>query len=753
MSTLEGLQKDAISSIASVSTLLRNAIAAALPVAPEQYLTVAIPGTVVDLADYEQGGSFVYDVSKHSITPTTVRQNEARLVDGMMPVATIMIGNTGKSVARSYSRSLDALLPSKATISSVDGIRSPGNKNYDDAMKFLKTTPPGSKQTVVEIYRDKQLAWAKQRSAWDTAKIEVAKRAEHLFPPESGEDFIGKQKQYINEWNQENYYTYKASMQAAWMDWVVNGQKYNVEYNFGMIDIDSIMSRIEASKESLRNSTIPDADGSSEVYGVSLTPNRWATYCKLKAKGWYDRNGSYTLAQLEREIARLESLLASYTSAGTLIIHAKDKPATYPVAGAKKPTIDPNDTKQKVQDELAALYKTQAVLSGAIYNLEQVEGAKPPADSGDIEKAKGEVTIAQTAVGNAQKALKIAEDADQSARRSMNEYNRMVLEDTSLADAQNWFVTKKAEIQKEIDRLRLLRKDKAQKAPVDIPVISGVTAPTDEKDTKTPYGTALATQGSELANPVFKTPAAPAGDGTQPAASAEDADPWTTITFSYSASDLKTHTTESEWGMKVGGSVGFGLWSVGGSYSHDESHKSMQSDMAACDISVSFSALVVNINRPWLYGELFSDIDIEVAAGVNLSPGPLQLHQMIKEQKPDVIAMWSQFPAYPTSFIVAADTTIEFRGVTKHIEEHFDSHSNSGGASVGYGPWSVSSSFHESATEQSMQVHSTSTGCKISFGAPQVIAWVSQILPPLPRPQNYNPLSQGAGVAVPSATV
>jgi hypothetical protein len=570
-----------------------------------------------------------------------------------------------------------------------------------------------------------------------------------MFPPESGEDFIGKQKQYINEWNQENYYTYKASMQAAWMDWVVNGQKYNVEYNFGMIDIDSIMSRIEASKESLRNSTIADADGSTEVYGVSLTPNRWATYCKLKAKGWYDRNGSYTLAQLDSEIARLESLLASYTSAGTLINREGGGPATYPVAGAEKPTIDPNSTQQTVQDKLSALYKAQASLSGAKYNLEQLEGAKP-ADPTKIETAKGQVTTAQTAVSEAQKALKIAEDADRSARRSMNEYNRMVLEDTSLTDAQNWFVTKKAEIQKELVRLELLRKDKAQKAPVDIPVISGVTAPTEDNDTQTPYGTALVTKGSELANPIFKTPAVPASDGTRPAASADDADPWTTITFSYSASDLKNHTKESEWGMKVGGSVGFGLWSVGGSYSHDESHKSMQTDMAACDISVSFSALVVNINRPWLYGELFGDIDIEVADGVNLSPGPLQLHQMIKEQKPDVIAMWSQFPAYPTSFIVAADTTIEFRGVTKHIEEHFDSHSNSGGASVGYGPWSVSSSFHESASERSMQVHSTSTGCKISFGAPQVIAWVSQILPPLPRPQKYNPLSQGAGVAVPS---
>lgn len=93
--TLETLQKDAIASIASVSTLLRNAITAALPVAPEQYLTVAIPGTVIDLADYEKGGSFVYDVAKHATPPTTVRQSEARLVDGMMPVATIMVSMTG----------------------------------------------------------------------------------------------------------------------------------------------------------------------------------------------------------------------------------------------------------------------------------------------------------------------------------------------------------------------------------------------------------------------------------------------------------------------------------------------------------------------------------------------------------------------------------------------------------------------------------------------------------------------------------
>ena len=34
-------------------------------------------------------------------------------------------------------------------------------------------------------------------------------RAKEMFPPESGDDFIGEQKQYINDWNQENFFAFK----------------------------------------------------------------------------------------------------------------------------------------------------------------------------------------------------------------------------------------------------------------------------------------------------------------------------------------------------------------------------------------------------------------------------------------------------------------------------------------------------------------------------------------------------------------
>ena len=39
------------------------------------------------------------------------------------------------------------------------------------------------------------------------------------------------------------------------------------------------------------------------------------------------------------------------------------------------------------------------------------------------------------------------------------------------------------------------------------------------------------------------------------------------------------------------------------------------SSMANLDIEVSMDCMVVNIERPWLHGELFSDSDLDVGQG------------------------------------------------------------------------------------------------------------------------------------------
>lgn len=77
-------------------------------------------------------------------------------------------------MSRSYSRALDGLVPRKATITSgVNQIRSPGVKSYDDAMVYLTKVDDTTGQTPVDIYVEKQAAWADAQDAWDKAKIKA----------------------------------------------------------------------------------------------------------------------------------------------------------------------------------------------------------------------------------------------------------------------------------------------------------------------------------------------------------------------------------------------------------------------------------------------------------------------------------------------------------------------------------------------------------------------------------------------------
>ena len=229
---------------------------------------------------------------------------------------------------------------------------------------------------------------------------------------------------------------------------------------------------------------------------------------------------------------------------------------------------------------------------------------------------------------------------------------------------QTWLTNVMLTIQTEIDGLQTKRSGKLAKTPVTAPAIAGAHNGEDSK------GTDFAQAGSERAHPRFGLGNVPSPGSNLPSAGTAS-DPWTSISFSFSAADQKSTATTSEWGMSVGGEVGWGLWSVGGSYAHDSSSSSSVADMASCDVSVSFSALVVNIGRPWLYAELFNDFQLDVIPGLLLSPGAQELHQLMREQKAtgdgvssnqavvNKLAQYQTFPSFPTSFVVAADTTIE----------------------------------------------------------------------------------------------
>ncbi|KAK6000890.1 hypothetical protein QM012_002973 [Aureobasidium pullulans] len=465
--------------------------------------------------------------------------------------------------------------------------------------------------------------------------------------------------QDYNDWNQTQFRRFNSSVQAEWMDWVANGHKYDVEYRFGVVDVDSIMARIELSKESMRNSAIIDVDGANEVQEVQLTPKEWSKPVPV-----------FTLEQITTEINRLTRLKASYQA---LQDATKDGyPGAPPVTAEEKKEVDSD-----VAEALAALLKAQTAL------------ARSPADKG-----------LETTVNEKRLALSTAQQAQSRTDDALNKFNMANGDEANQKATAAWLAVQTATGDNQLQQLNDKRDALLQTRPSTIPVVIGAHAEGDKRVGDGGTGTDLAAPDAKYANPIFGTSGDPTSKSDGSASKPTTDNPWTDMSFSFSAQGQQKASDESSWGMSVGGGVGWGLWSAGGSYSHDQSSSQMQLDMSSCDVNISFQALVVNINRPWLHAELFSDTELDTPADVFLSPGAEQLKDWIAKPKQSIskLAQFNMFPAYPTSFIIAANTVIVFHGDTQHIEQHMSSESNSGSTSVGFGPWSVSSSFHQSST-------------------------------------------------------
>jgi len=75
--------------------------------------------------------------------------------------------------------------------------------------------------------------------------------------------------------------------------------------------------------------------------------------------------------------------------------------------------------------------------------------------------------------------------------------------------------------------------------------------------------------------------------------------------------------------------------------------------MSNLDVEISMSCLVVDIDRPWLHAELFTDAELD-SGGFDISPGEADLKRMYESgQVPD--GKFQQFTSFPTAFVVAAD--------------------------------------------------------------------------------------------------
>ncbi|KAG8741224.1 hypothetical protein FRC10_003146 [Ceratobasidium sp. 414] len=252
-----GLEKAGMDRIGEISDRIRKAVRAALPTPLEQFLTLMVPGKVVNLEYLIRHGiieDFKVDKEHDVILPAKTELNQAILCDDMPTLSTLQMGPTGKSVARSYGEVISKLVPAQSTIGVDENSMTPGQLRYDKGMKFLSSPLPGNPgKTIINIYAEKQHAY--------TETVENRAKA------------------------------FNAALERAQAD----------------------PRNQHMDQEAMRLAVLQDKDGSSEYQKVKLEPSDWANKCldRIKQGGkqtetanWY----SWEITQLEKVNSTLAAL-------------------------------------------------------------------------------------------------------------------------------------------------------------------------------------------------------------------------------------------------------------------------------------------------------------------------------------------------------------------------------------------------------------------------------------------------------------
>ncbi|KAM0417030.1 hypothetical protein ACHAPT_012996 [Fusarium lateritium] len=647
---------------------------------------------------------FWYNVDENVRPPLAVRVAEARLVDGMIPLSKFTSGKTGKSVPRSYLSTLDLMVPVEASVSGAisgdspalvdEGLRTVRDR-YDKAMDYLKSpddTAGADGRSKLATYVAKQALWSEAVQRYSFEQNEHLKSVKP--PPGATKEQVKEARELHLQWIQEHGRDFKHAIQARYMDWVVHGYKFMIDFNFGIVDISSGMKRIENSKEAFRNLTLIADDGVSEYSSVILTPSHWATIVKDKVVNWEQKHGKPSASELRAEIRRLNNLLASHKT----LLEGVENQAFFPIIHEQR-----NDGDAALQTAYANVYASMDDKTNA-----KVRGTKPTPEA----RTKWLGQQAQPADGAPKEdPFQALVAAQQKWNDDSLDRNKAVTRSSAEADmktAASWLTGKVDSIKAEIELLmKQLGGEEGKMTPM--PVV-------DEKGV-------VITDEDRAADPALVNRPVP-----------KEANEWTRVSCKASRSSELKETSTFESASSVAAKVGWGLFRASGGASHTRSSAKAMSSMSNLEVEMTMDCMVVEIERPWLHAELFSDADLD-SGTFNISPGETQL-KTLYEQDRTPTGPHQQFSAYPTAMVVASDIELSFSGDTTHLESAVSASSTQVNLSVGYGPFSISGSHKQSKSNSKTKMESTATGCKISIQAPQIVGWVQTLMPQLPKPKN-----------------
>ena len=169
--------------------------------------------------------------------------------------------------------------------------------------------------------------------------------------------------------------------------------------------------------------------------------------------------------------------------------------------------------------------------------------------------------------------------------------------------------------------------------------------------------------------------------------------------------------------------MNFGLFSIGGSASHQQSQSALQVDAAS--LAISFEYCTADINRPWLDTNL-----LNLGNWFLLDNAKNCISDGTYGQQLDAASDKGTFlPSIVTSLILIRNLKIEW--AMSHEQQQAFQQSTGGGGQVGYGPFFVGGSASSANANSSSLGTANSQGIHVQ--GVQLIGYCSTITPASPR--------------------
>ena len=194
-----------------------------------------------------------------------------------------------------------------------------------------------------------------------------------------------------------------------------------------------------------------------------------------------------------------------------------------------------------------------------------------------------------------------------------------------------------------------------------------------------------------------------------------DDDGWEKLTVTHD--DYHSHTQSSDRSGSAGVSGVFGIVNLGAAGSYDSKSSSFHND--STDLSIELEYALMTINRPWLIGDLFYLNNWYLVGNSKSSISDGTIDGQDNNIKP-------LMPMIPMQFLCVRNVKIK----ADHWNSDGDSISNtlSGGGGFGWGPLNFGATYSQTNTQSDYGW--TYDGQTLSIHGVQIIAWLSEIVPP-----------------------